>query len=341
MAKHKAATEVTIAPLAEKTRLEALLSRYWPHATALAVVIVGWILYASYSASRDQEERDDSWEVLGQGTTPSGFGVPTASAGVLADLADELRGTAAGPWARLLQGTTLIDEEKLAEATAAVEQLRADYPTHALVIDEHDFGDDRPPRTLLDNLLDSIDRQQRWEAAHPELFSNPPPAEDAPRIRLETDKGDIIVALYSGQAPLHAQNFLTLSREGYYTETRFHRILPGFMIQGGDPNSRDQDPTTWGQGGPEKKIPPEPNELYHFAGVLSAAKQPGEVESSGSQFFITTDPAHHLDGEHVVFGTVLEGMDVVRVIASGEIAEGTSDRPAEPVVLRATEVLEP
>ena len=110
------------------------------------------------------------------------------------------------------------------------------------------------------------------------------------------------------------------------------------MIQGGDPNSREGDPATWGSGGPGYKIPAEITELRHFEGVLAAAKQGGETESSGSQFYITTGAPHHLDGQHTVFGALLEGEAVVGEIENGSLVEGT-DRPQDPVVIESAEVL--
>ena len=92
------------------------------------------------------------------------------------------------------------------------------------------------------------------------------------------------------------------------------------MIQGGDPNTKDVDVDLWGQGGPGYKVDQEKNDLRHFRGYLSAAKMGADTQSSGSQFFITTGTPHHLDGLHVVFGKVLEGMDTVGIIESGPIA---------------------
>jgi peptidyl-prolyl cis-trans isomerase B (cyclophilin B) len=111
------------------------------------------------------------------------------------------------------------------------------------------------------------------------------------------------------------------------------------MIQGGDPNSKSEDKATWGQGGPDYKIDKEENQLHHFPGYLSAAKKPTDEQSSGSQFFITTADSTRLDGQHVVYGKVVSGMEIVRSIESGEIEAGTQDRPAKPVVILSAEVL--
>jgi cyclophilin family peptidyl-prolyl cis-trans isomerase len=338
--KHRAATSVTIAPLEERNVFEGWVSKYWLHALIVAGLLTAAILYRQYSANQAQAARDGSWDRFAQATTTPPFPrIPTAPPAELAQLADELNGTAAGPWARLLEATTLLGERRFEEATAATQRLSQDYPEHALVKDLYAFAEDEAPRTVVQQLLETIDAQQRWEAEQTALFQNPAPADDAQRVRIKTDRGDVVVALYAGQASLHAQNFLARCSSGYYDATKFHRVDANFMIQGGDPNTKEGDPTTWGQGGPDETIPFEENDLYHFEAVLSAAKLPGATESSGSQFFITVEPAHHLDGQHVVFGAVVDGMDVVRTIAQGAIEEGTADRPVEPVVVLGTEVL--
>lgn len=331
MAGHKAPTDVTIAPLSEKSFFEQLVSRYWIPALLIAFAVTAWMLYGEHSKGRSVAARAASWTELFQAEGASGD---------LATFVDEhASDDPATPFALLLEATSLTNENKLEEANQALNELKAGYPDHPLVKDTWAFGDGRAERSVVAQLGDAIDAQMRWRAEHPELFENPPPPEDAPRVRIQTGAGDIVVALYPEQAPEHAANFLKLCQEGFYDGTRFHRVLPGFMIQGGDPNSRSEDRETWGLGGPEEKLDPETNDLHHFEGVLSAAKAPGEAESSGSQFFVTVGPAHHLDGEHVIFGAVVEGQDVAVEISKSPIAEGTGDQPAEPVVITGTEVL--
>ena len=192
--------------------------------------------------------------------------------------------------------------------------------------------------TAVEILSERIASQKTWVQGHPGFFENTPPPADAPKVKLHTDQGDILIALYPTEAPKHVENFLKLSREGYYAGTKFHRVQVGFMIQGGDPNSKSGDPSTWGQGGPEYKVDHEESALKHFPGYLSAAKMGNQKEESGSQFFITTGDAHHLDGQHTVFGKVLEGMEIVGKIERGKVATGT-DRPEAPVTVLSVEVL--
>ncbi|MDQ4034922.1 MAG: peptidylprolyl isomerase [Chloroflexota bacterium] len=127
------------------------------------------------------------------------------------------------------------------------------------------------------------------------------------RARFKTGKGDIAVELYADRAPLTVENFINLARAGFYDGTTFHRVIPGFMAQGGDP-------TGTGTGGPGYQFGDEfhPSLRHDAPGVLSMANAgPG---TNGSQFFITHGPTPHLDNRHSVFGRVTEGMDVVNAL---------------------------
>jgi peptidyl-prolyl cis-trans isomerase B (cyclophilin B) len=132
-------------------------------------------------------------------------------------------------------------------------------------------------------------------------------------IDMETTKGKIRIQLFPKSAPLTVNNFVFLTREGYYDGVAFHRIIPGFVAQGGDP-------TGTGRGGPgyqfADEVNPKTNPLKHASGALSMANAgPG---TNGSQFFIVYDPQPHLDGKHTVFGQVLSGMDVARKLQVGD-----------------------
>jgi peptidyl-prolyl cis-trans isomerase B (cyclophilin B) len=127
------------------------------------------------------------------------------------------------------------------------------------------------------------------------------------RARLKTERGEIAVDLQADKAPLTVENFVNLARAGFYDGTTFHRVIPGFMAQGGDPEGT-------GRGGPGYQFGDEfsPDLRHDGPGVLSMANAgPG---TNGSQFFITLDATPHLDGRHTVFGRVVEGMDVLRSI---------------------------
>lgn len=135
-----------------------------------------------------------------------------------------------------------------------------------------------------------------------------------------TEKGDIVVALDAGAAPKTVDNFVSLAREGFYDGLTFHRVVPGFVIQGGDPLGD-------GTGGPGYTVPAE-IELEHVKGAIAMARKPDEANperaSSGSQFYITLDETPHLDGDYTVFGQVVEGMEIVESIAEGDLIESIS-----------------
>jgi cyclophilin family peptidyl-prolyl cis-trans isomerase len=340
MRRHKPATAVTVAPQTEKTPFGELVERYWKLGLGLAVVVIAGILISQYFEHQEGRVRDGSWERLLAQTQMKPYPrIPTADPAVLANVAADLRGQHAGPWAKLLEVNARLEADDSEGAQAAAQELIRSYPEHPLVRETYGFPHEVAPVSIVQHLVNTIDRKEAWDAQHPEFSSNPALAADAPRVRLTTDAGVIVVGLYADRAPRHVENFLKLVREGFYDGTKFHRVISGYLIQGGDPNSKSPDASTWGQGGPGYKVDSEPNELRHFAGVLSAAKQPGEEQSSGSQFFITTAPVHGLDGQHVVFGQVLEGMDVVSKIEAAPIAPGTGDRPEAPVGITQAEVL--
>lgn len=130
---------------------------------------------------------------------------------------------------------------------------------------------------------------------------------------LETNLGTIVVSFFPDKAPKHVAAFKKLVEDGFYEGTKFHRVIPGFMIQGGDPNTKSGDRHLYGTGGPGYSIPAEFNDKRHTRGVLSAARS-SDPNSAGSQFFLMVADAPHLDGQYSAFGEVVEGMDVVDAI---------------------------
>ena len=135
---------------------------------------------------------------------------------------------------------------------------------------------------------------------------------------IETNKGDIKLELYVNDAPKTVENFVKLSNESFYDGIKFHRVIADFMIQTGDPFSKDDDPANDGTGGPGYSFEDEIN--FHKVEVGSLAMANSGPNTNGSQFFIVTEkPQPHLDGKHTVFGKVVEGMDVVRSIEQGDV----------------------
>ena len=145
-------------------------------------------------------------------------------------------------------------------------------------------------------------------------------------VRLHTNLGDIIVEFFEDKAPKHVESFKKLAREGFYDGTRFHRVIPGFMIQGGDPNSKSPNRATHGTGGRGYMVPAEFNDVEHGRGVLSAARR-SDPNWAGSQFFLMVAKSTHLDGQYSAFGQVAEGMDVVDKIVA--LKRDRNDNPLE------------
>ncbi|MFN3404345.1 MAG: peptidylprolyl isomerase [Cytophagaceae bacterium] len=157
-------------------------------------------------------------------------------------------------------------------------------------------------------------------------------------ITISTEFGDMVILLFD-QTPKHKENFIKLAGEGYFDGTTFHRIIKNFMIQGGDPNSKDEDPNNDGHGGPGYTIPAEfVPELKHIKGALAAARMGDAVnpnkESSGSQFYIVqnNEGTHFLNNNYTVFGQVIKGLDVVDKIA--EQPKDGRDRPLKNITMK-------
>ncbi len=128
--------------------------------------------------------------------------------------------------------------------------------------------------------------------------------------------GVMVVEFYPDVAPNHVANFEKLARVGFYDGTCFHRVIPGFMIQGGDPNTKnDNAKDTWGQGGPGYNVNAEFNSKHHARGILSMARS-NDPNSAGSQFFICQADCGQLDGQYTVFGNLIKGFDVLDKIAT-------------------------
>jgi len=162
-----------------------------------------------------------------------------------------------------------------------------------------------------------------------------PPADDAPKenqvVTLETSLGDIEIELFLEKMPITAGNFLKLAKEDFYDGITFHRVIPSFMIQGGDPLSKDDNPMNDGTGGPGYFIEDEfhPDFTNEPGTIAMANAGPG---TGGSQFFINVVNNDFLDSKHPVFGKVLKGMDIVQKIVN--VDRDSNDRPFENVVIQ-------
>ena len=147
-------------------------------------------------------------------------------------------------------------------------------------------------------------------------------------VILETNLGSITIEFFSNDAPNHVENFIGLAESGFYDGTLFHRIIPGFMIQGGDPNTISGDPNTWGTGGPSTSVDAEFNTIKHNRGIVSMARS-ADPNSAGSQFFIVHKDSNFLDEQYTVFGRIVtdESFQTLDKIAAVEI--GSNDRPID------------
>lgn len=132
---------------------------------------------------------------------------------------------------------------------------------------------------------------------------------------IETKFGNIELKFFPESAPIHVSNFIDLAKKGFYDGTTFHRVIPGFMIQGGDPNSKDPDRSRHGMGNPGYSVKAEFNDIKHKRGILSMARS-NHPDSAGSQFFICVADSSFLDRQYTVFGEVISGMDVADRIVS-------------------------
>jgi peptidyl-prolyl cis-trans isomerase B (cyclophilin B) len=164
-------------------------------------------------------------------------------------------------------------------------------------------------------------------------------SEDVAELEVE-NYGAIRLRFFPDAAPRHVENFKKLVGESFYDGTTFHRVSPGFMIQGGDPNSKDSDPANDGMGGPGYSLDPEPNDLRHVEGSVAMAHGEGDT-SSGSQFFIVLrshdDWKTQLDGQYTVFGEVSDGLEIARKIAWAP--RDDHNRPLQPVIVRSIRIV--
>lgn len=145
--------------------------------------------------------------------------------------------------------------------------------------------------------------------------------------------GEIVLKFFPDVAPNHVKNFIKLAKEKFYDGTTFHRVIPGFMIQGGDPNSKSPDRSSHGMGGPDYRVKAEFNSRPHKRGILSMARS-NDPDSASSQFFICVADAHFLDWKYTVFGEVVSGMDVADKIVN--VKRDSRDNPLERVEITVT-----
>ena len=169
------------------------------------------------------------------------------------------------------------------------------------------------------------------DTAAPAGQTKPMSAYENKVAEIHTTAGDIHIRFFPDVAPNHVKNFLDLAGKGFYNGIKFHRVIPGFMIQGGDPNTINGDPSTWGAGGSPNNVNAEFNAVKHKRGIVSAARTP-DPNSASSQFFIMVADYPSLDGQYSVFGQVTQGMEVADKIVSSP-RDPASNRPYTPTTI--------
>ncbi len=159
---------------------------------------------------------------------------------------------------------------------------------------------------------------------------------------IKTSEGDMVVQFWTDAAPNTVDNFKKLARQGFYDGTIFHRIVKGFMIQGGDPNSKDPaKENSYGQGGPGYNIKAEFNDHPHDPGVISMARS-ADPDSAGSQFFICLAPIHRLDHQYTTFGKLIKGEDVLEKIGNTPVernAQGEMSKPTKRITINKIDIV--
>ena len=219
---------------------------------------------------------------------------------------------AENPRAMIVISDCLFAEQRFTESVAALDSIPADTLS----------ADPSLARQVEDLLGLRRPYPELW-VKEQQIRSAEASADDLPRIELVTVQGTIMLELFENEAPNTVANFINLADSGYYDGVAFHRVLPNFMAQTGDPNSRPGADGVPGEGGPGYRIVDEHDRdgaRMHFAGTLSMAKTT-PPHTAGSQFFLTHAPPAHLNGKHTVFGRVMSGLDVVRSIEPDDLVE--------------------
>lgn len=219
------------------------------------------------------------------------------------------------PRAALLYSDCLFAENRFQEAVDVLDAIPsgATLGTPLLMV----LG------TQISRILSERESTLQFWVKEEEIRSTELFADDLPRVELITDKGRIVVELFENEAPNTVANFITLVESGFYDLSKFHRVIPDFMAQGGDPNTKPGGTGDPGKGNPGYRIPDEhikSNARNHFAGSLSMAKDT-PPDTGGCQFFLTHRPTIDLNGKHTVFGRILEGLDVARSLEVDDVLQ--------------------
>lgn len=333
---HKSATEVTIAPLAEKSAVEQFVESYWKLGVLCAVLLIGGALYWQSQRQERSSTRRASWARLMEGSGIGGFNrLPTASTTDVAALSTELAQTDAGGWARMIEAQARLSARDYEGARAALKQIPAAGTTEALTSPLWLEPKTSALRSAVDALTAAIEAQEAWEREHAGLLRNPAPTTTNSRVQLQTDRGPVSVTLYDDRAPMHVANFLAKVAEGR---------LKGVTLVAGGP-SRWLEMSTLPRAAPagvteappaEAVIAAEPSSLFHFAGILTSVPGADPGTSAPDRFALTCSDVHEWDGERVVFGEVTEGLELLKLAVAPPSAP---DAPAVSLLVQDAQKL--
>ena len=338
MAKHRAATEVTVASMTESGSLQVFVQKYWLPVLVLLGALVGLILFKKHREDAARVERMQSWSGYASLVKPDLTGFPEGDAEALTAAAREVEGTVPAGFLRVAEAVNRLragDWDGAREASEAISQELRIF---------HEPLDGGPP--IAARLQEAASKAAEWAEQNTSYFQNPRPADDAPRVQVETSQGTIVIALYEDLAPDLVQRFVARAESGALDNTKFHRVEPGVALHGGDPASVEGPPETWGQGIPEAEAEDDAGagadaqvdaQVTKFNGLLNFAGSVAAGEAAGI-FVINLDDQPDQDGRRIVFGEVVEGLEAAKEIGSSPLAEGT-ERPLEPVEITSTQVL--
>lgn len=247
---------------------------------------------------------------------------------------------------KILFGLTLfllaISVSACASKTKSSDQEKS-APLSAVSEDNYNLAEDETSSAPLSDLATTSASQSpisETSAQKSTIMQSPDKQENLTKTYsqaiIKTNLGNITVKFYAAESPLTVNNFLNLAQAGFYNGTKFHRVIKDFMIQGGDPLSKESDARYWGTGGPDYRFKDEFNTHKLVLGSLAMANS--GADTNGSQFFIVTIPeTPWLDGKHTNFGQVTDGLDIVKKIEA--TPTGINDRPLEDVVINSIELL--
>lgn len=318
--------------------MSEFVHRFWKVAVVVALVVVAVLLFRQKAHANEEEAEAQAWDKLLQAaSTDPQMGLMSGKPADLVAVADQIKDAHAGAFALYVAAASAARQQDYAQAKSLLTRLRQEFPSSAIVADKLSSEPGAAKQSDVDVLESRVDAWLAWRQKNPSLFGLPDLPPDAPKVKINTDRGTIVVGLYTAQAPLHAEAFLKLARDGSFNGMKFHRVQSDRLIQSGDPNTLKEDVTAWGAGELGSAPAAESNDLKHFAGALATARATGSKSDSGSQFVIVITDDFPLDANSVVFGKVIEGLDLAKAISESKTVEGT-ERPEQPATIQSTEV---